>query len=72
MIVAEGLILSGTARRILLIGGDALTKVTNWKDRATCVLFGDGAGAAVLEESRDGAGMLSSFLENGRNAGGAL
>jgi len=61
MIVAEGLILSGTARRILLIGGDVLSKVTNWKDRGTCVLLGDGAGAFVLEESRDESGMLSSF-----------
>lgn len=60
MIVAEGLIFSGAARRVLLIGGDILSKVTNWKDRGTCVLFGDGAGAAVLEESRDGTGMLSS------------
>ena len=63
MIVAEGLILSGTARRILLIGGDALSKVTNWKDRGTCVLLGDGAGAFVLEESKDGEGMLSSFWQ---------
>lgn len=61
LIVAEGLILSGAARRILLIGGDALSKVTNWKDRGTCVLLGDGAGAVVLEESKDDAGMLSSY-----------
>ncbi|MDP2915320.1 MAG: beta-ketoacyl-ACP synthase III [Candidatus Aminicenantes bacterium] len=61
LIVAEGLILSGAARRILLIGGDALSKVTNWKDRGTCVLLGDGAGAVVLEESKDDAGILSSY-----------
>jgi len=61
LIVAEGLILSGAARRVLLIGGDALSKVTNWKDRGTCVLLGDGAGAVVLEESKDDAGMLSSY-----------
>jgi 3-oxoacyl-[acyl-carrier-protein] synthase-3 len=60
MIVGEGLILSGMAKRILLIGGETLTKVTNWKDRGTCVLFGDGAGAAILEESHDGSGMLAS------------
>ncbi len=61
MIVAEGLILAGTARRILLIGGEVLTKVTNWKDRTTCILFGDGAGAVILEESRDESGMLASY-----------
>ena len=61
LIVSEALILSGTAKRILLIGGETLTKVTNWKDRSTCVLFGDGAGAAILEESHDGSGMLASY-----------
>jgi 3-oxoacyl-[acyl-carrier-protein] synthase-3 len=61
MILAEGLILSGTSKRILLIGSEFLTKVTNWKDRNTCVLFGDAAGAVVLEESHDDSGMLSSF-----------
>lgn len=61
MIVAESLILSGTARRILLIGGETLSKITNWKDRNTCVLFGDGAGAAILEESKDDSGMLSFY-----------
>ncbi|MDD8019939.1 MAG: ketoacyl-ACP synthase III [Acidobacteriota bacterium] len=61
LIVAESLILSGTARRILLIGVDILTKVTNWQDRGTCVLFGDGAGAFILEESDDDSGLISHF-----------
>jgi len=61
MIVAESLILSGAVRRILLIGGEVLTKITNWKDRNTCVLFGDGAGAVILEQSKDESGMLSSY-----------
>jgi 3-oxoacyl-[acyl-carrier-protein] synthase-3 len=46
---------------VLLIGGETLTKITNWKDRGTCVLFGDGAGAVVLEESRDDSGILSTY-----------
>ena len=61
MILAEGLILSGICRRILLIGGEVLSKITNWKDRNTCVLFGDAAGAVVLEESKDESGMLSHY-----------
>jgi 3-oxoacyl-[acyl-carrier-protein] synthase-3 len=61
MILAEGLILAGRNKRILLIGGELLTKVVNWKDRNTCVLFGDAAGAVVLEESRDDSGMLSAY-----------
>ncbi|RLE04278.1 MAG: 3-oxoacyl-ACP synthase [Candidatus Aminicenantes bacterium] len=61
MIVAEGLILNGPARRVLLIGAELLTKITNWEDRSTCVLFGDGAGAVILEESQDDSGMLSAY-----------
>ena len=59
MILAESLILSGTNKRILLIGSECLTKSLNWQDRNTCVLFGD--AAAVLEESPDDSGMLSSY-----------
>jgi 3-oxoacyl-[acyl-carrier-protein] synthase-3 len=61
LIVAEGLILSGVCRRILLIGVDILSRITNWEDRSTCILFGDGAGAFVLEESYDQSGLLSHF-----------
>jgi 3-oxoacyl-[acyl-carrier-protein] synthase-3 len=61
MIMAESLILSGASRRILLIGGEVLTKITNWTDRSSCVLFGDAAGAAVIEESKDESGMLSHY-----------
>jgi 3-oxoacyl-[acyl-carrier-protein] synthase-3 len=61
MILAESLILSGVCQRVLLIAAEILTKITNWKDRNTCVLFGDAAGAAILEESHDDSGMLSSY-----------
>ncbi len=61
LIVGESLILNGTCRRILLLGGELLTKVTNWKDRSTCVLFGDAAGGVLLEESQDESGILSSY-----------
>lgn len=61
LIIAEGLILAGTNKRILLIGGEMLTKITNWKDRNTCVLFGDAAGAYVVEKSNDESGLLSHY-----------
>jgi 3-oxoacyl-[acyl-carrier-protein] synthase-3 len=61
LILAESLILSGASKRTLLIGAEVLTKITNWKDRSTCVLFGDAAGAAVLEESKDDSGILSHY-----------
>ncbi len=61
LIVTEGLILAGTAKRALVIGTEMLSKVTDWTDRATCVLFGDGAGALVVEESHDESGFLSHY-----------
>ena len=61
LVLAESLILSGAAKRILFVGGEVLTKITNWKDRSTCVLFGDAAGAVVLEESEDDSGILSHY-----------
>ena len=72
MILSEGLILSGAKKRILLIGAEFLTKVTNWKDRNTCVLFGDGAGAVVLEESKDESGLLSTYWKADGNLGDLL
>jgi len=47
--VADGFIRSGQARRMLLIGAEKMSAILNWDDRTTCVLFGDGAGAVVLE-----------------------
>ena len=72
MIVAEGLILNGAYKRILLIGSEVLTKVTNMKDRNTCVLFGDAGAAVVLEESEDESGMLSSYWRADGNLGNLL
>ncbi|NLC77441.1 MAG: ketoacyl-ACP synthase III [Clostridia bacterium] len=54
---------TGMYRTALVIGGDALSRITNWSDRSTCVLFGDGAGAVVLEAVADpGNGILGSYL----------
>ncbi len=60
--VADGLIASGLYQRVLLIGSEALSRVTDWTDRKTCVLFGDGAGAVLLESGGDGEGILGSAL----------
>jgi 3-oxoacyl-[acyl-carrier-protein] synthase-3 len=48
---ARGFLLAGTTKRVLVVGSEALSRITDWKDRATCVLFGDGAGAVVLEQN---------------------
>lgn len=53
---ANALILSGSARRVLVIGAETFSRLMDWNDRTTCVLFGDGAGALVLEAA-EGAGI---------------
>ena len=60
--IGEQFIKTGVYRNVLIIGAETLSKITNWKDRRTCVLFGDGAGAAVLQQVEGGLGILSSSL----------
>ena len=54
---------SGAHRKVLVIGADVMTSILDWKDRATCVLFGDGAGAVLLEPSDDETGILGFHHE---------
>lgn len=56
---ADAFISSGKARKVLLVGAEAITRLANWTDRSTCVLFGDGAGAVVLGQ---GEGLISLHL----------
>ena len=64
MTTAEGLIMSGTAETALVIGSEKMSSIVDWKDRSTCVLFGDGAGAAVLKRSKLGKGILSAYMRS--------
>jgi 3-oxoacyl-[acyl-carrier-protein] synthase III len=64
---AHGMLSAGLARRALVIGGDVLSKILDWTDRSTLVLFGDGAGAVVMERVEDG-GFLG--FELGADGGG--
>ena len=57
--IASQFIASGTYQRVLVIGAEIISHFMNWKDRRTCVLFGDGAGAVVLESSDQPTGVLS-------------
>ena len=59
LILSSGMIEAGVADKILLCGSETLSKVTNWNDRSTCVLFGDGAGCSVIEKSDGDSGLLS-------------
>lgn len=54
--VADSMIRSGAARRALVVGAETFSRILDWEDRTTCVLFGDGAGAVVLEAQDDPAG----------------
>ena len=54
LVQAHGMVASGLVDHALVVGGDVLSKVVDWEDRSTCVLFGDGAGAVVLERVPDG------------------
>ncbi len=58
-ILADSLVRTGTARKVLVIGAEVLSKILNWEDRTTCVLFGDGAGAAVIGPRDEGSGLLA-------------
>ena len=61
--VADSFIRTGQIRNALVVGSDALSRLLNWQDRTTCILFGDGAGAVVLGASENGhGGILSTKL----------
>jgi 3-oxoacyl-[acyl-carrier-protein] synthase-3 len=66
---AYGVVASGLAGKALVVGGDVLSRIINWQDRATCVLFGDGAGAVVLERVDEG-GFLG--FELGADGAGGI
>lgn len=60
--VATQFIATGVYDKVLIIGAETLSKIMDWSDRNTCVLFGDGAGAAILGPTEEGSGVLSTHL----------
>jgi len=70
--VAKAYVESGQAKRVLAIGAEALTKVTNWDDRSTAVLFGDGAGAVVVEAVPEPYGLRSMVIGADGSGGSQL
>lgn len=68
--VANGMISAGLHRKILVVAADTMSKITDYTDRTTCILFGDGAGAALVEQS-DTSGFLGYHL-NSEGQGGHL
>ncbi len=80
MSTADAFIKSGKYKKVLIIGGDKMSSIIDYTDRATCIIFGDGAGAVLFEPNYEGLGMQDEYLRSdgvGRdflkiNAGGSL
>ncbi|MEI9916376.1 MAG: beta-ketoacyl-ACP synthase III [Methylovirgula sp.] len=73
MAIADQFIRTGSARRVLVIGAELLSRLVDWEDRSSCVLFGDAAGAMVLGPSPDPArGLISTHLHSDGTAAGML
>jgi len=70
--IGEQFIASGAYETVLVIGAEVLSRIVNWSDRNTCVLFGDGAGACVLRPVTAGKGILSHYLGADGRGGGLL
>lgn len=69
---ANGMILAGSVQNAVVIGAETLSRLLDWKDRTTCVLFGDGAGAVVLEGSNASVGIESTVLHSDGSKGELL
>lgn len=70
--IASQNIRSGSAKAVMVIGAETLSRFTNWEDRNTCILFGDGAGAFILQASEEPGGYLGSVLRSDGSGGELL
>jgi len=66
------LVESGRYKKVVVVGADKMSSIVNYNDRATCIIFGDGAGAVLLEPSADGNGVLDSILRSDGSGGNYL
>jgi 3-oxoacyl-[acyl-carrier-protein] synthase-3 len=62
--IADSLIKSNMHKKVLVVGTEILSRITDWDDRNTCILFGDGAGAAILEPTEEDRGILSMHINS--------
>lgn len=60
---------SGKHKKVLVLGGDKMSSIINYEDRATCIIFGDGCGAALLEPNEEGLGLIDSILKSDGSGG---
>ncbi len=69
---ADNFIKAGQAERVLVIGAETFSRILDWEDRSTCVLFGDGGGAVILEKTEKQGGVLSTHLHSDGRYGNLL
>lgn len=69
---ASQFVMAGTAKTVLVVGAEIMTRIVDWNDRTTCVLFGDGAGAAVLQRVPEGYGVLGTDMGSDGSGGELL
>ena len=62
--IADSLIKSRMHKRVLIVGAEVLSRITDWEDRNTCVIFGDGAGAVIIEQTEEDRGILSTHINS--------
>jgi|MGYP002778200016 3-oxoacyl-[acyl-carrier-protein] synthase-3 len=67
LVTGSKFIESGTYKKVLVIGGDKMSSIINYKDRTTCIIFGDGAGAVLLEPTTENFGVMDSILRSDGN-----
>ena len=72
LVTANAYIKSGMYRNILVVGSEVLSKIMDWSDRSTCILFGDGAGAVMAEASEEGDSELIFSMQGSDGAGGMV
>lgn len=70
--VGTQMIRTGSVKNAIIIGSETLSRLVNWQDRSTCILFGDGAGAFVLQASEEPGGVLSSVIRSDGSGGDLL
>jgi len=70
--IGQQMIATGRYDTVLVVGAEVLSRITDWRDRSTCVLFGDGAGAAVLRPAQEGRGILAFHLGSDGSGGDYL
>ncbi len=61
---ASQFIMNGTHKKVIVVGGDKMSSILDFEDRATCIIFGDGCGAVMLEPGEDGYGIIDSVLKS--------